>query len=118
MENMIILLSENKSLIREIKKIDSVQIAKDVFDCYTYLTIPDVECDILILDYELIKEQYELLFTWIIERNLFIRAIVIYCKESLYDDKNLQKKLKELNKAKYANAIINIEILLESIRRI
>lgn len=115
---MIILLSKNKALVKRIKSIENVKLVTNMFDCETFLSIPDMECDLLILDYKLVSECYHLFFDWIIENNLFIKNILIYYAEddaaSFTEDFHLE--LDKLKEEKYPNALISINKLVDAIK--
>jgi hypothetical protein len=114
---MIILLSKDKELKKQIKKVDNIQHTTNIYDCQTLLSSENMECDILILALDLIKEYYQIFFTWIIEKNFFIRTILIY-----YDDKNIKipsefyTYLGKLEDARYVNNIVNKDKLIDAIK--
>jgi hypothetical protein len=117
---MIIILSKNKSLIKQLRKVDTISVVSNVFECKTYLETPDMECDILILDLDLVIECYDLFFDWIITKNLFIRNILIYYNTTGFDKltQGFHKKILELKKARYNTSLIDVNKIVEGVKHL
>jgi len=117
---MIVLLSKDKSLIKRIKSIENVKLVNNLFECQEFLNIPDMECDLLVLDYKLIDIYYEELFNWIIDKNLFIKAIIIYYTTSNYEDTKqmFYKEEQKLKDANYPTNIVSIDDLMKAMRNL
>jgi len=114
---MIVLLSKNKKLVKQTKKVDNVKLVDNIYECGVFLEIPDIECDLLVLDYKLISGcNYTAFFEWIIEKNLFIRNILIYYEESNNFTEEFHQAIDKLKEEKYPTHIIHIDKLVEAIK--
>ena len=106
---MIVLLSIDTALTKQIKKIENVEMATGILDCYAILDEPDMECDILILDAMLVDGNF---FDWIIEKNLFIKKIIIYFRTNDYA--RFASSVSKLHKAHYSTYLIPTEQLVKA----
>ena len=113
---MIILLSTDVSLVKQLKKIDTLKVTYSLATCQDLLITKDMECNILILDYDIISKHAIPLWDWIVEQNLFIRHILVYISdwEKQYQEfwENMHSRL---DAAKYVNAIISKEKLIKAV---
>jgi hypothetical protein len=77
---MTIFLTKNKQLIKHAQKyIENLILVENLKDCKRYLSIPESEYDMWIIDWETIKntKNVDILTSFIIEKNPFIKSILI-----------------------------------------
>jgi len=75
---MFLLLSNNRRILTEVRAhAENVQALAGLEDFKKFFSDKDAECDLLVIDYYEVSPYYAKLIDYIVEKNVFIRTILI-----------------------------------------
>lgn len=109
---MIVLLSKNKELICTAKKLmKDIIVINSILDYQIQYTENNIECDILILDVNIIYPIFQIFINWLKKTDPIIKSIIIY-HETIYGT-DCMKYINNLNKIRYKTNLISLKDLIE-----
>lgn len=113
---MIIALTQNKPLIKVLKKEmkKNLIIVSTLLECQDTLSQDDMECDILILDVNIINPVFNFFIDWVVAKEPFIKHIIVYHLGE--HDAGYQYEIDKLQDAKYDTSFITLEELIDGLK--